>query len=208
MNVYDFDKTIYRNDSTVDFYLWQLARHPLLIRFRPKQLLGFFLYYGIHAINKTEMKNYFYCYLKALKDVDSDVVSFWDSHMKGINKWYLEKHRDDDVVISASATFLVKEACSRLGIRNVICSEVDPYSGEVMGENCNGAQKPIRFREEGFPCFMPKRMPENLLRLSSRENARRKRLLMNCVTLLTQAELMNYSRCWNHTRTGRCLLAF
>ena len=23
-------------------------------------------------------------------------------------------------------------------------------SGEVMGENCNGAQKPIRFREEGF----------------------------------------------------------
>ena len=56
----------------------------------------------------------------------------------------------DDVVISASATFLVKEACRRLGIRNVICSEVDPYSGEVMGENCNGAQKPIRFREEGF----------------------------------------------------------
>ena len=150
MNVYDFDKTIYRNDSTVDFYLWQLARHPLLIRFRPKQVLGFFLYYGLHVINKTEMKNYFYCYLKAIKAIDSDVVTFWDSHIKGVNKWYLEKHRDDDVVISASATFLVKEACRRLGIRNVICSEVDPYSGEVMGENCNGAQKPIRFREEGF----------------------------------------------------------
>ena len=149
MNVYDFDKTIYHNDSTVDFYFWQLKKNPLLIRFMPKQLLGFFLYF-IKVINKTEMKNYFYSYLPAVKNIDNEVVLFWDKHLHKVHKWYLEKHKDDDIVISASAYFLVNEACKRLNIHNVICSEVDQYTGEVYGPNCNGEQKVIRFDEEGY----------------------------------------------------------
>ena len=149
MNVYDFDKTIYHNDSTVDFYFWQLRRKPALIRFLPKQLAGFLLYFTGN-INKTEMKNYFYSYLAAIKDIDAEVVKFWDGHMKNMSKWYGEKHKDDDLVISASAYFLVNEACRRLGITNVICSEVDQYSGEVTGENCNGAQKVVRFLDAGY----------------------------------------------------------
>ena len=32
MNVYDFDKTIYDGDSSVDFYKFSLKRHPKLAR--------------------------------------------------------------------------------------------------------------------------------------------------------------------------------
>ena len=39
MNVYDFDKTIYRGDSTKDFYFFLLRRHPVLIRYLPKQIM-------------------------------------------------------------------------------------------------------------------------------------------------------------------------
>jgi len=28
MNVYDFDKTLYRRDSSVDFYKWCLRNYP------------------------------------------------------------------------------------------------------------------------------------------------------------------------------------
>ena len=37
MNVYDFDKTIYLDDSSVDFYKFNLKRNPKLIKFWPRQ---------------------------------------------------------------------------------------------------------------------------------------------------------------------------
>lgn len=44
MNVYDFDGIIYDRDSTVDFYIYALKKHPSLLRYAPKQIEGFVLY--------------------------------------------------------------------------------------------------------------------------------------------------------------------
>ena len=38
MNVYDFDKTIYDGDSTIDFYLFSIKKDFTLIRYFPKQV--------------------------------------------------------------------------------------------------------------------------------------------------------------------------
>ena len=43
MNVYDWDKTIYPKDSTAEFYLYNVKKDLMLLRFLPKQLLGFLL---------------------------------------------------------------------------------------------------------------------------------------------------------------------
>ena len=32
MNVYDFDKTIYKGDSTLDFYFFCLRKKPIIIK--------------------------------------------------------------------------------------------------------------------------------------------------------------------------------
>ena len=37
MNVYDFDKTIYNGDSTLDFYIFSIKKNLLLLRYFPKQ---------------------------------------------------------------------------------------------------------------------------------------------------------------------------
>ena len=149
MNVYDFDKTIYKNDCTVDFYFYEIARHPSLIRFLPGQIWGFLgRFLRIH--DKTVMKSYFYKYLKGIKDIDSDIDNFWDSHIQKVNNWYFVKHLNDDLVISASADFMVRPACERLGITNVIASLVDKKTGEVLSPNCHGKEKVVRFVNEGF----------------------------------------------------------
>ena len=44
MNGYDFDKTIYDGDSTIDFYIYSLKRNITLIRYLPIQVYGFILY--------------------------------------------------------------------------------------------------------------------------------------------------------------------
>ena len=41
MNIYDFDKTLYGSDSTMDFILFSIRKHPGLIRYLPIQARAF-----------------------------------------------------------------------------------------------------------------------------------------------------------------------
>lgn len=61
MNVYDFDKTIYEGDSTIDFYLFCLKKYPQILKYLPKQILGM-LKYKIKSINKTQFKEDFFLF--------------------------------------------------------------------------------------------------------------------------------------------------
>ena len=63
MNVYDFDKTIYDGDSTVDFYIYCLKKFPQIIILLPMQLIAI-IKYKMKVINKTKMKEEIYGYLK------------------------------------------------------------------------------------------------------------------------------------------------
>ena len=71
MNVYDWDKTIYPKDSTAEFYVYNIRKDLTLLRFFPKQLIGWILW-GLKIIDKTEMKKYFYSYLKGVKNIDEN----------------------------------------------------------------------------------------------------------------------------------------
>ena len=145
MNVYDFDKTIYNGDSTIDFYLYSLMRNPLLIGHLPAQIWGCLLY-SFGKIHKTAFKERFFCFVKSI-DCDAYVADFWVRNKKKIAKWYLEQLQDDDVIISASPDFLLRPICQQLGIRHLIASEVDPKTGAFTGANCYGVAKVERFRE-------------------------------------------------------------
>jgi len=136
MNVYDFDKTIFAEDSTVAFYFFEIRRHPALLRYAPRQLYGFAGYF-LRLRNITETKKYFYRYLQGIEDVDSELKLFWDRNIDKVYDWYRKQKREDDLIISASADWLVKEAMSRLGVKNVIGSLVDKKTGEVLSPNCS-----------------------------------------------------------------------
>ncbi|EEX73505.1 hypothetical protein [Leptotrichia hofstadii] len=63
MNVYDFDKTIYDGNSTIDFYIFEILRKPLLLRYLPQQLMCIVLYH-MKIINKKNIKKDFFHLLK------------------------------------------------------------------------------------------------------------------------------------------------
>ena len=64
MNCYDFDKTIYRSDSSCDFYLFCLRHYPKILRRLPVQIVAFVRHYVLHSITKTQMKEVFYRYFQ------------------------------------------------------------------------------------------------------------------------------------------------
>lgn len=149
MNVYDFDKTIYDGDSTFDFYIYSLKKHPKIIFCVHNTLKGAIKHYIFKKISKTQFKEMMYSFLKYV-NVEKDVVDFWDSHEHKIKKWYLSQKNNGDVIISASPYFLLCEISKRLSFACLIASDVNPVTGKYNGINCHGEEKVRRFYEK-FP---------------------------------------------------------
>lgn len=145
MNVYDFDKTIYRGDSSCDFYWFCLRRHKKIVCRLPAQTAAFVRHYLLHTISKTQMKEIFYQYFRDIPDMERELQLFWSTHAKKIEPYYLAQQRPDDVIISASPAFFLQPICHELGISRLIASEVDGKTGYYSGENCHGAEKVKRF---------------------------------------------------------------
>ena len=146
MNVFDFDKTIYDGDSTTHFCIFIARRHPRVIL----DFIGALpsvLAYKTGKKSKTEMKERLYRAFTHVGDMEREVELFWDSHMKNIEKWYLEIKKTDDVVISASPEFLLEIPIKKLGVGTLIASRVDAKTGKYTGLNCWGNEKPRRFAE-------------------------------------------------------------
>ena len=143
MNVYDFDNTIYRGDSTYDFFWFSVFRHPKTLLYIPRIAFAAFRYYTLHIGTKTGFKEKMYTFLKAC-DAEKDVEEFWKSRATRIKSFYLDQRRDDDLIISASPEFLLKPVGSIVGF-TVIASRVSPVDGKTDGENCYHQEKVSRF---------------------------------------------------------------
>ncbi|MBO4298279.1 MAG: haloacid dehalogenase-like hydrolase [Clostridia bacterium] len=149
MNVYDFDNTILRGDSTARFFAHCLRHYPRMWADLPAQAANGLLFV-LRIRPKQAFKQRMLRFITLIGDVDAAVDGFWKANLARIKPWYPPRHRDDDVVISASPEFLIRPACERLGIRCVIGSPVDKRSGLFLGRNCHGEEKVSRFRAR-FP---------------------------------------------------------
>lgn len=144
MNVYDFDNTIYQGDSTIDYTLFCIKKHPSLILKLPK-LLVYFFKYRLKRISKESFKEALYDALVHVSDFPGNIVLFWDEHEKNIKQFYLNQKKEDDLIISASPEFLINEIGKRQGFQ-VIASKISMETGKHEDKiNCHGKRKVERF---------------------------------------------------------------
>lgn len=149
MNVYDFDDTILRGDSTARFYTYCLLHAPKMWLRAPGQIVNAILFL-LKKRPKQEFKEKMFSFVTCLPDIDRMIEEFWDKNESRVKAWYAKAQRPDDVVISASPEFLIKPICKRLGITCAMASPVDRHTGKYFGLNCHGAEKVRRFYE-AFP---------------------------------------------------------
>lgn len=146
INAYDFDGTIYDGDSSVDFYKFCLKKNKKILLQAPTQLLGILLYI-LGIIDKTEMKERIFSFLKRIDNPKSYIDEFWDKHEKKIKKWYLKQKQKSDLIISASPEFLLKPITKKLNI-NLIASKQDINTGKYLEKNCHDVEKVRRYKEK------------------------------------------------------------
>jgi len=146
MTGYDFDKTIFNGDSFTKFYFFTLIRRPFLFFILPLYIVPIILFL-LKRIGKKEIKQLLMINLLFYKNREKIVNKFWDKNLVHIKKWYLEQKKENDIIISASPTFLVKAACDKLGIKTVIATELNLHTLKVSGKNCYGIEKLNKFED-------------------------------------------------------------
>ncbi|MBQ8094695.1 MAG: haloacid dehalogenase-like hydrolase [Clostridia bacterium] len=148
IDVYDFDGTIYRGDSTVDFLFFVLNR---------QKWLAFFLVLLIPDVihlcvtrDLTRFKSKLFSMLSRHMDLEASGKAFWASRraQEKINGWFADRRSDLPVVIaSASPDFELKWIAGQLGT-DLICTCCDAETGRVIGKNCKSSEKIRRIREK------------------------------------------------------------
>ena len=145
--LFDFDKTIYDGDSSLDFFLYCLKKKPVLIFLIPYMFLNIILF-KLKLINKTRMKEKLFKFIIFFKDIDVIIKLFWKENNKKIKAFYRNRVRDMDIIISASPEFLLKPILSKYAVKDVIATKMNKLTGKISGENCYGTEKVKRFFEK------------------------------------------------------------
>jgi putative flippase GtrA len=145
MNVYDFDHTIYRGDSSLDFFRFVLRRRPYLIVLLPLQFWSIILYL-FRRVSKEAMKEVFFRFIRFIP-LEAMIIRFWQKNIRKIKPWYLNQKLDGDLIISASPEFLLDPVVRGYLRCALIASKIDPKTGSYRGKNCLGEEKVRRFRE-------------------------------------------------------------
>lgn len=148
MNAFDFDGTLYSGDSTLDFWIYALRRHPRCFSTLPNQLAAA-LEFKIGLIEREAFKERFYSFLSRINDIDELIADFWKSAMTKLNTNVVARTNPGDLVVSASPRFLLETPCSLLDM-NLIASDVNEHTGTLEGPNCRGMQKVEMVREAGY----------------------------------------------------------
>lgn len=146
MNVYDFDGTIYRGNSFIDFFCFLYHENKEIRKHALAQLLNLTrLCLNLYDVNKHPSLSNF---ILEVQDLDKNLINFWDKNYKKLMQWYKEIHKEEDVVITSSLEYLVKPACNILNIKNLIGTKIDLNTGQIIGKVCIGAEKLNRYKEK------------------------------------------------------------
>lgn len=141
---YDFDKTIYKGDSTVDFFFYMIFTRPYLLLFTP-WFLAVFALYGIRVLNKKRFKELVFFFVPWYSNIEGIVNKFWSHNANKIQDWYTRIRKDDDVIISASLSFVIRPALDMLNIKYYITTNYSIKTGKIIGDNCYGSVKQVEF---------------------------------------------------------------
>ena len=147
LNLYDFDGTIYDGDSTFDFIKFCIKKNKNVKKNYIKILVAF-LKYKTKYITLTEFKEVIFSFLNYFDNIDEIVKEFWQTHKNKIKSFYLERKHTKDIIISASAYFLLKPICDELKVKDLIATDVDKKTGKFNKPNNRGEEKVKVFKEK------------------------------------------------------------
>ncbi|OHD56660.1 MAG: hypothetical protein A2Y33_13135 [Spirochaetes bacterium GWF1_51_8] len=157
-SIYDFDKTLYRGDSLIDFWIYMLIRRPYTLLLLPLQFF-FGILFILKLVRLARFKALFLLFTTGLKTelLDYYLKDFWKRKRKKIFPWVRERLAEERkrgeflICNSASPRFILEPMVSELGFDLLICTEFEARDGRqtnrMIGTNCRGEEKVRRLEK-------------------------------------------------------------
>jgi len=148
VDIYDFDGTIYRGESTVDFIRFLLKKQKSLIFTLLRCVPG-----AVRLLldrDLTVFKSNLFGHLAERVELDDEGRAFWETETakEKINEWFINRKRDVPTIIaSASPDFELKWIAERMDA-DLICTNCDKKTGRIIGQNCKSSEKVRKIKEK------------------------------------------------------------
>lgn len=135
MKVFDFDNTLYHGESSLEFGFYLFKKNLKVFFWIPKMLLGL-LRYKKCLISREEIINqtndFMQIIISSKKEVEDMAYEFWKKNEKYLHQELICTIEEDDVIITASPSFLLEPIKDKLKTSNIICSEIDLANRRVV----------------------------------------------------------------------------
>ena len=149
IKVFDFDNTIYRGESSIDFALFMIKNNKRILLFLPS-LFWNTLLYKLCLASKEKLEKRVNDAIKVIVRDKDELLSlagrFWEKNHSKLDGRILRRIDSDDLIITAGPFFLIDAVKHKLNTKNLICSEVNWDKMEVSFFNF-GDNKVKRYRE-------------------------------------------------------------
>ncbi|MBR5364202.1 MAG: haloacid dehalogenase-like hydrolase [Oscillospiraceae bacterium] len=147
--IFDFDNTLYRGESAVDFALFMIRSNRKIIFWLPK-IFWNLLKYKLCLVKKDNMEAQIDRFLQSClpepENLRRLVRQFWKLHIRKLDSGMISRINPEDVIITAGPAFLLLPIRKQLGTANLLCSEVDLSRKRVLYLNFSD-HKVQRYRE-------------------------------------------------------------
>lgn len=141
MKVFDFDNTIYRGESSVDFSFYMIRHNKKIIRYVPT-ILFTLAGYKMCLLSKERLENIINDFCAGVLDGTESPVDFvkpfWKENAHKLNRRLLAMISPDDVIISASPIFLIEGIGEKLNTDKLVGTEVDFEQKKIKWFNFGG----------------------------------------------------------------------
>ena len=152
MQVFDFDNTIYHGESTFDFAMFIIRRKKSLLKYAPG-IMRLLIKYKRCKMNAVEFQNelekFTGPFLQNKEFIKKSVQDFWQKNRKKLNPNMLAKIKKEDVILTCSPSFLIKEIESDLNTPNIVATEIDIEKGKIYF--LNFGKNKVKVFQEKFP---------------------------------------------------------
>ena len=152
MQVFDFDKTVYRNISTFEFCIEAIKREPGLLSYTPIMLKTALKYFtnklDLNGIEE-EIKKYMEVVTERRELIQDISLTFWnESRLRKLNKEVIKLIKPEDVICSTSPSFVVEGVKPLLPTDNIVTTTVDFERGDFF---LNFKDNKVKKLKELFP---------------------------------------------------------
>ena len=111
VKVFDFDNTIYKGESSIDFSFYMIRHNKKILRYVPKILISL-AGYKLCLLKKEKLESiindFLFGVLDGTESITAYIGQFWESHAHKLNQAILHLVEPEDVILSASPIILIR----------------------------------------------------------------------------------------------------